>query len=481
MYKLLLCWRYLRTRYLALACVVSVMLGVATLIVVNSVMSGFSTKLRDRLHALLSDIVIETQDLRGFADPEGKMARIMSDPFLKEHIVAMAPSMEIFAIIKYDAGIWGPRTRTVRVVGVDPKSRSRIGGFKEHLVLANQNHTEPSFELSAEAKRRYEMREKLQSDIREMERLQKERERLAAADGPSLPAPTPFPAIKDLKTPRGAIVGHLIATMRPRDPETKKVKDFTVLDYGDEIEVITIGGQKPNPVQDRFVVVDQFKSEMSEYDNNFVYVPLDHLQHLRTMEDRVTTIHISIKDFSVAKEVKERLQYMFELDGLHVNTWEDLQGALLSAISIEKGILNILLFLIVAVAGFGILAIFTMIVSEKTRDIGILKALGASNGGVMKIFMGYGLLLGVVGSVLGSSLGLSLAIWINNVEQFLTQLTGQEVFNRETYYFKEIPIDIQPGMVVMVNLGTILIATMFSVLPALRAALLHPVQALRYE
>ncbi len=74
MYKLLLCWRYLLTRYLALVCIVSVMLGVATLIVVNSVMSGFSTKLRDRLHGLLSDLVIEAQWYDGFADPEGKMA-----------------------------------------------------------------------------------------------------------------------------------------------------------------------------------------------------------------------------------------------------------------------------------------------------------------------------------------------------------------------------------------------------------------------
>ena len=76
MYKLLLCWRYLQTRYLALACIISVMLGVATLIVVNSVMSGFSTKLRDRLHGILSDVVIEAHGMEGFADPQGKMARI---------------------------------------------------------------------------------------------------------------------------------------------------------------------------------------------------------------------------------------------------------------------------------------------------------------------------------------------------------------------------------------------------------------------
>src|SRR6516165_1551488 len=73
-YKLLLCWRYLLTRYLALACIVSVLLGVATLIVVNSVMGGFSKKLKDRLHGLLSDVIIESRSFEGFPDPEGKMA-----------------------------------------------------------------------------------------------------------------------------------------------------------------------------------------------------------------------------------------------------------------------------------------------------------------------------------------------------------------------------------------------------------------------
>src|SRR6266699_3806744 len=99
MYKVLLCWRYLRTRYLAMVCIVSVMLGVATLIVVNSVMGGFSTKLRQRLHALLSDVVVEGWDYNGFADPEGKMALIRSDPFLAQRVAAMAPTLEIFAML----------------------------------------------------------------------------------------------------------------------------------------------------------------------------------------------------------------------------------------------------------------------------------------------------------------------------------------------------------------------------------------------
>src|SRR5271155_2383979 len=101
MYKLLLCWRYLRTRYLALACITSVMLGVATLIVVNSVMSGFSTKLRDRLQKLCSDVLIEANSLDGFPDPGGKMERIRQDPEVADKIEAMTPTLEVFAMLQY--------------------------------------------------------------------------------------------------------------------------------------------------------------------------------------------------------------------------------------------------------------------------------------------------------------------------------------------------------------------------------------------
>src|SRR5947209_20326189 len=103
MYKCLLCWRYLRTRYLALACIVSVMLGVATLIVVNSVMAGFSTKLRQRLHQLLSDVVIESEGMEGFDDPDGKMAQIRAHPFLGPRVEAMSPTMEVYAMLQYRA------------------------------------------------------------------------------------------------------------------------------------------------------------------------------------------------------------------------------------------------------------------------------------------------------------------------------------------------------------------------------------------
>src|ERR1700677_4215287 len=103
MYMVLLCWRYLRTRYLAMVCVVSVMLGVATLIVVNSVMAGFSTKMRDGLHGPLSVVVLESFDLDGMVDAEWKMQMIRRDKYLNEHIAAMTPVLEVFAILQFNA------------------------------------------------------------------------------------------------------------------------------------------------------------------------------------------------------------------------------------------------------------------------------------------------------------------------------------------------------------------------------------------
>src|SRR5262249_10863076 len=190
---------------------------------------------------------------------------------------------------------------------------------------------------------------------------------------------------------------------------------------------------------------------------------------------------IKLKHYRNASEVVTALRRLFPEGEFRVETWEDKQGPLLAAISIEKGILNVLLFLIIGVAGFGILAIFAMIVAEKTRDIGILKALGASNAGVMKIFLGYGLLLGLVGASLGTILGLSITFNINGIEHVISGITGHDIFDRSVYYFDQIPTHIDALSVVLVNLGAVAIAVLSSVLPALRAALLHPVRALRYE
>jgi lipoprotein-releasing system permease protein len=467
-YKVLLCWRYLKTRYLALACIISVMLGVATLIVVNSVMSGFSTKLRDRLHGLLSDVLIEATSLDGFSDAEGKMAKIRKDPWLAEHIEAMTPSMEVWAMLQFRLPHGETITKPIRLLGVEIQGRTDIGGFKEHLEI-QKDMASPSFAISELARRNYEWH---------INQLMRKQPKVFDSGEPPLD-PTPV----STKVPRGVIVGKLIASFRidSRDSDGK-VQDVYLLHPGDQVTITTVSGAKLQPVCDSFLVVDYFASDMSEYDQNCVFVPLDYLQKLRAAEDYVTSIQIKIKKGSDCDEVARRLKALLPASNQYqVLTWEEKQSSLLAAIAIEKGILNVLLFLIIGVAGFGILAIFTMIVAEKTRDIGILKALGASNGGIMKIFLGYGALLGLIGTLTGTSLGVWLTVYINEVENGLSKITGQHIFNQKVYYFNEIPTDIQAWNIIWVDVGALLIAVTFSVLPALRAAMLHPVRALRYE
>jgi lipoprotein-releasing system permease protein len=195
----------------------------------------------------------------------------------------------------------------------------------------------------------------------------------------------------------------------------------------------------------------------------------------------ITTIQIKLKNYADADLVVDRLRSVFPPNMYSVRTWEQKQGPLLAAVEVESAILNVLLFLIIAVAGFGILAIFFMIVVEKTRDIGILKSLGASSRGVMAIFLSYGLSLGVVGSGVGVAVGLLFVRYINEIENGLTWLTGRKVFDETIYYFPSIPTRIHPQMVVWVATGAVAIAVLASILPARRAAGLNPVRALRNE
>jgi lipoprotein-releasing system permease protein len=490
MYVLLLWMRYLRTRYLAMVCVVSVMLGVATLIVVNSVMSGFSTKLQDRLKSLESDIMIESTDpLAGFPMTTDAMMKRIADSPVGNDIKAMSPSVELFALMRFN---YRGRnyTQRVRLVGVDPKLHGELGGWSEYLQEPERSAS-PSFEIGKDAMKRYDaMHPDLPPDtlfptpmdppgkkINQLElpkidpNQQAEKELKDVKDLPPIAPPPSQP-----RKPRGIIVGHALASYR--DPKTEKT--VYVLDRGDSVMVYTVG-EALEPVYDEYTVIDYIKSELSDFDANTVYVPLDHLQKLRTSEGRVNSLQIRLKDPKKGEHVKLALEMLFPREDYRVETWKDKQKVLLAAIDVERGILNLLLFLIVGVAGFGILAIFSMIVREKTRDIGIMKSLGASGVGVLKIFLGYGTLLGVVGAMMGTGLGLLITKYINQIEAVISRISGRELFPRGVYYFDKIPTNIEISSIVAVDAGAILIAVVFSIWPAWRASGMHPVNALRYE
>ncbi len=545
MYKLLLCVRYVRTRYIALASIISVMLGVATMIVVNSVMSGFGFEMRDRIKGILSDVVIETNSLNGEWDPEQHKEIVRQA--VGDKIVGMTATVEVYGMLSFPfAGQW--MTRPITLIGIDPDEKATVSPMSEYLVLNKGNAN--GWELPAEAK----AYRKQMADRNRVRREQYADEQHGESHDPEEYGPPHDESIKpavheesnkgnpqldttdespdfepsattadesqatnddlpadvsSMDSPDGShyfdnggpqesidpelpldgrvYIGLGLISYPYEDHKTGKVELMMLVKPGDDVKISTVNRSTP-PVPTHFAatVVDTFKSGMSEYDSNLVFCNLEHLQKIRGMisptgEKAITSIQIKLKNYDDADEVVERLKAKFPPQLYSVKTWEQKQGPLLAAVDVESAILNVLLFLIIAVAGFGILAIFYMIVVEKTRDIGILKALGASSSGVMTIFLSYGLALGVVGGGVGVVVGLLFVKYINAIEGFISMIIGRKVFDDRIYYFPSIPTSVNPWMVFSVAVGAILIAILASILPARRAARLHPVRALRYE
>ncbi|WP_425616196.1 ABC transporter permease [Anatilimnocola sp. NA78] len=524
MYKLLLAWRYLRTRYIALASIISVTLGVGTLIVVNSVMAGFAHEMHIRLHSILADIVFEAHGMDGFSNPQWHVDEIRK--VVGDDLKGITYAVHVPAMVNVPVrGQWV--TRQISLVGVDEKTYADVSDFREYLLHPG-NREKLSFTLResgygddqhamppagwAYRRLKVQYEREMQSEQEQLLKAQqvptamtpiegdaaKNETKPAAVAGTNPPA-DPF-ASKQSTLPvdtfdpakdqfSGVIMGIAIGSARQRDSEGKVI-DYFLCRPGDDVRItFPSAGQPPKAMSDMFTVVDFYESKMSEYDSTFAFIPLRRLQEMRGMIDpstgteAVTTIQMRLKPGADLNAVRDKLRARFPADQypFRIQTWRDMQGPLLAAVQMETTLLNLLLFLIIAVAGFGILATFFMIVVEKTKDIGILKALGAPSRGVMSIFISYGFSLGLVGSGVGMIGGLLFVIYINDIAKLIEVITGQEVFDPTIYYFSEIPTIINPSTVVGVMIGATLIAVLASVLPAIRAARLHPVQALRYE
>ena len=540
MYKLLLCWRYLRTRWIALASVISVTLGVATMIVVNAVMAGFSNEMQTRIHGILSDLVFESHSLSGFQDPVWHMEEI--ERAVGDQIDGMTPTVAVPAMLSFQVrGQWV--TRQVMFIGIDPATHARVSDFGQYLqhpanreqlsfglreggydTTDSQSPTDqptrpvlehagwPHRRMRVERERLWKEQQAAQADAGPSRSVNQQVDAVLAATTPSQdasPPPPTEPAVAGdapVATPRqnpfqtarpeqghvmdpakeqftGIVPGIGLASFRTRDG----IDQFLTLP-GDDVKItFPTAGTPPKAVSDTFTIVDFYESKMSEYDSNFVFVPIDALQRMRGMIDpqtgipSVNSIQIKLKPGADLAAVRDQLRKFFPADLYAIASWRDKQGPLLSAVDMEMAVLNILLFLIIAVAGFGILAIFFMIVVEKTRDIGILKALGATSTGIAGIFLGYGLFLGLVGVGAGLALGLGITWNINQIRQAVEWCTGARVFDPSIYYFFQIPTIVDPVTISWIIVGAVAIAIGSSVLPAVRAARLHAVEALRHE
>jgi len=260
---------------------------------------------------------------------------------------------------------------------------------------------------------------------------------------------------------------------------------------GDEIEIYgpslfaALTDRQPGkntiiPMPDTPIVRGIFQTGQYDYDLNFVLVSQEMAQHLYGLGDGVHGIAIRIADPTRAEAVKQRLNQILPAD-LRARTWMDDNRDLFNAIATERVVMTFILFFVMIVAAFGLCSTLITITVQKSREIGLMKALGANDLQVCGVFLLHGVVVGIVGALSGTFCGLLLLHYRNPFRNLLMSVFHIEVFPSSVYGLPDIPAVIDPWSVILIATSALVICVLAALLPALSAARLAPARALRYE
>ncbi|HTP77165.1 MAG TPA: lipoprotein-releasing ABC transporter permease subunit [Rhizomicrobium sp.] len=229
-----------------------------------------------------------------------------------------------------------------------------------------------------------------------------------------------------------------------------------------------------------YSVAGTFEIGMNEYDQSYVFMPLDEAQLYFNMGNSVTGLEVMVAD---PDAVNSMIGPIAEAAGPYarVLSWQSISSSLFEALEVERNVMFLILTLIILVAALNIVSGLIMLVKDKSADIAILRTMGATRGAVMRVFLIAGASIGVIGTILGFVIGVVFCSNIESIRQFLSSLTGTNLFNPEIYFLSRMPAEMDPGeviAVVLMALGLTFLATLY---PSWRAARLDPAEALRYE
>ena len=217
-----------------------------------------------------------------------------------------------------------------------------------------------------------------------------------------------------------------------------------------------------------------------EIDAGLALIHIEDAQRLYRMEDNVTGVRLKLDDLFLARQVARDLASKIP-DNALVSDWTSVNANYFRAVDIEKRMMSLLLFFIIAIAAFNLVSSLFMVVKEKQADIAILRTLGASPGGVMKIFMTQGIVIGLTGVFFGIIFGILGALYVDVIVGFVERVTGSRFLDPSIYQITQLPSELRPLDVVWTALFSFAMSTVATLYPSWRASKVNPAEALRYE
>ena len=263
-----------------------------------------------------------------------------------------------------------------------------------------------------------------------------------------------------------------------------KELSFTLdLNIGDSITLMSSSGIETIignlPKQKTFLVSSIFESGLVDFDNNVAFINLETLEEFFNLDEKDRKLEIYLNYPQNIDYQKKIVQDNFPNEFIY--SWSDMNSSLFSALKVERNVMFIILSLIIIVAAFNIISGLTILVKNKTRDIAILKSIGVLNKSIIKIFFLIGIIIGTSATIFGIILGVTFSMYVENLRQFLSSVFNISLFPEEIYFLSTMPSEINPSSIFIISLCSIIVTTIVSIFPALKAAKLDPIKALKYE
>ena len=430
-YEFFIGLRYLRSKrrqtfisVIGLISILGVFMGVMALNVVLAVMRGFEEELRDKILGVNSHLVVLSYD-----GPMGDYEAIKDKIINTNGIVGTSPFIYGQGMVVGENNVLGAVIR-----GIDPKNAGSVTNIEEALGrgMVGRNGKVKADELRAIGR---ELIMKLNRET------------------------------KSGKPP--LILGIELASNLG-------------ISAGDQVNLVSpfgkVGPFGPQAKIKRFEVVGVFDYGMVEYDSSIAYVGLRDAMDFFEMNSKVTGVEAKVRDLYKAKEIGEKIAVNLGFP-FYTRNWEEVNRSLFRALRLERIAIAIFLALIILVAALDIVSTLTMVVMEKGRDIAILRAMGATRRGIMRIFITDGMIIGFVGTLLGSIAGLGICYLLETSDAVKKLIP----FDTQVYPVSEFPVKIEPLYFLAVAIMSLVICFLATLYPSYQASRKDPVEALRYE